>query len=55
MGLCHTLSCHTLSWRTQLRRTLSRRTAQWRLLIGGIDVSGDKAADTGAVDWVFSQ
>ena len=32
-----------------------RRTAQGRLLIGGIDVSGDKAADTGAVDWVFSQ
>ncbi len=32
-----------------------RRTAAGRLLIGGIDVSGDAAADTRAADWLFSQ
>ncbi len=32
-----------------------RRTVQGRLLIGGIDVSGDATADTRAADWLFSQ
>ena len=32
-----------------------RRTADGRLLVGGIDLSGDASGDTGAADWVFSQ
>ncbi|MDR1969198.1 MAG: TIGR02099 family protein, partial [Burkholderiaceae bacterium] len=32
-----------------------RRTAQGRLLVAGIDLSGDAAADAGAADWFFSQ
>ncbi|MFT4195930.1 YhdP family protein, partial [Ottowia sp.] len=32
-----------------------RRTAQGRLLVAGIDLSGDAAGDTGAADWFFSQ
>jgi uncharacterized protein (TIGR02099 family) len=32
-----------------------RRTAQGRLLVAGIDLSGDSAGDTGAADWFFSQ
>ena len=32
-----------------------RRTADGRLLVGGIDLSGDAQGDTGAADWFFSQ
>ena len=32
-----------------------RRTAEGRLLVAGIDLSGDAAGDTGAADWFFSQ
>ncbi|MDO5692156.1 MAG: YhdP family protein [Pseudomonadota bacterium] len=32
-----------------------RRTADGRLLVGGIDLSGDASGDTGAADWFFSQ
>ena len=32
-----------------------RRTTDGRLLVGGIDLSGDASGDTGAADWVFSQ
>jgi uncharacterized protein (TIGR02099 family) len=32
-----------------------RRTAQGRLLLGGIDLSGDELGDTRAADWFFSQ
>jgi uncharacterized protein (TIGR02099 family) len=32
-----------------------RRTAQGRLLVAGIDLSGDAAGDAGAADWFFSQ
>lgn len=32
-----------------------RRTADGRLLVGGIDLSGDAQADTAAADWFFSQ
>lgn len=32
-----------------------RRTAQGRLLVAGIDLSGDASGDTGAADWFFSQ
>ncbi|WP_293188336.1 YhdP family protein [Ottowia sp.] len=32
-----------------------RRTAQGRLLVGGIDLSGDAAGDTQVADWIFSQ
>ncbi len=32
-----------------------RRTAEGRLLVGGIDLSGDASGDTGAADWFFSQ
>ncbi len=32
-----------------------QRTVQGRLLVGGIDLSGDAAADTSVADWVFSQ
>ena len=31
------------------------RTAEGRLRVGGIDLSGDAAGDTGAADWFFSQ
>ncbi|MDO5624349.1 MAG: YhdP family protein [Pseudomonadota bacterium] len=32
-----------------------RRTAEGRLLMGGLDLSGDASGDTGAADWFFSQ
>ena len=32
-----------------------RRTAQGRLLIGGLDISGDASGDTRAADWFFAQ
>lgn len=32
-----------------------RRTADGRLLVAGIDLSGDAAGDTGVADWFFSQ
>ena len=32
-----------------------RRTAQGRLLVGGLDVSGDASGDTRAADWFFAQ
>lgn len=32
-----------------------RRTAEGRLLVGGIDLSGDASGDTGVADWFFSQ
>ncbi|MDR2154313.1 MAG: TIGR02099 family protein [Burkholderiaceae bacterium] len=32
-----------------------RRTAQGRLLVAGLDLSGDAAGDAGAADWFFSQ
>lgn len=32
-----------------------RRTADGRLLVAGIDLSGDVAANSGAADWLFSQ
>ena len=32
-----------------------RRTAEGRLLVAGIDLSGDASGDTGAADWFFSQ
>ena len=32
-----------------------RRTAEGRLLVGGIDLSGDASGDTSAADWFFSQ
>ena len=32
-----------------------RRTADGRLLVGGIDLSGDAQGDTAAADWFFSQ
>ena len=32
-----------------------RRSADGRLLVAGLDLSGDAAGDTGAADWFFSQ